>query len=265
MFAQLFRSSLLACCLISLANAGERIITLTPHATELVFAAGAGDQIIATVESSDFPEAAKAITRIGDGLNTSAEQVIAMHPDVVIGWPSPLMSQLQSLGIRTIVSDPNSLEAIAQEVLELGTVFGTSAKANAWLEQFTQKMLKLAQPVPQDPDRPLRIVILASADGQFAIGRHALINDTINRCGISNAFEATQSAAPQISRESLLAAKPDVIISGTPLEDAQSMMPLAPLHIVAADWLYRPGPRFIDAALEICALARQTSQAPTKP
>lgn len=233
----------------------ERIVTLTPHATELVFAAGAGDQIVGTVESSDFPEAAKSIARVGDGLNTSAEQVIALEPDWVVGWPSPLLSQLKSLGIGVFESDPASLEAIGQEVLRLGEAFGTEDKARAWQAAFSQKVSSLGQYSTPAAGKQVRVVVLASADGQFAIGRHSLINDTLARCGAINPFAQTQAAAPQISAESLIAAKPDVMISGRPLESLQPMTLAVPLAVIDADSLYRPGPRFINAAIEMCKLA----------
>lgn len=231
-----------------------RIVTLTPHATELVFAAGAGDQIVGTVESSDFPEAAKSIARVGDGLNTSVEQVIALEPDWVVGWPSPLLSQLKSFGINTFTSNPDSLEAIGQEVLNLGKTFGTEDQAQAWQAEFSRAVGELGQYNTLAP-APVRVVVLASADGQFAIGRHALINDTLARCGATNPFAQTQAAAPQISAESLIAAKPDVMISGRPLEGLQPMTLAVPLAVIDADSLYRPGPRFINAAIEMCKLA----------
>lgn len=242
----------------STAATPARVVTLTPHATELVFAAGAGGQIVGTVASSDFPLAAKSIARVGDGLNTSVEQVLALRPDWVIGWPSPLMSQLQSLGIETLQSEPGSLAAIGQQVLDLGAKLGTLPAALAWHLQFEQRLSELDALRPAQSDEPVNVVVLASSDGQFVLGRHALMNETLEHCGATNPFAQTQAPAPQISRESLIAAKPDVIISGRPLDDPQSMKLTAPLRVIDADSLYRPGPRFIDAAFEICQLVQQT-------
>lgn len=266
MRALVLASSLFACCLayVSAGHASERIITLTPHATEMVFAAGAGQQIVGTVESSDFPDAAKSIARVGDGISTSVEQVLALKPDWVIGWPSPLLSKLHELGIQTLASSPTSLEAVSQEVLLLGKTFGTSPQAKAWHAQFTQKLNQLDRFTTLKADKTLRIVVLASSDAQFAIGRHPLINDTLAHCGAINPFATTQAAAPQISPESLIAAKPDVIISGRLLDHPQPMMPTVPFTVIDADTLYRPGPRFIDAALAICELAQQVQQKRTK-
>lgn len=266
MLTQLFRSVslvLLSCSVTPTTAAGERIITLTPHATEMVFAAGAGAQIIGTVQASDFPPPANAIARVGDGLNTSAEQVLALQPDWVIGWQSPLMSQLESLGVQTLQSNPASLKEIGEQVLSLGQTFGTQAQAQAWYTKFAEQLQAFDNLAAEAAEaagansRPVNVVVLASSDARFVIGQHALINDTLARCGATNPFAQTQAPAPQISPESLIAVKPDVIISGRPLDDPQSMTLAVPLTVINADWLYRPGPRFIDAALQICQLVQQ--------
>jgi len=252
-----------AWCALASAD-GLRIVTLAPHATEIVFAAGAGDQIVGTVESSDFPEPAKVIPRVGDGLNTSAEQVLALNPDWVIGWPSSLLSQLDGLGIDTMAASPDSLEDIGQAVLQIGQIMGTLPDAQAWHRQFMQQMQSLGEFDADATDKPLRVVVLASANAQYVIGRHALINDALKRCGGINPFAQTQAAAPQISRESLIAAKPDVIISGMAPDNPQTMTLIAPLAVIDADSLYRPGPRFINAAQAICQLAQQKRQPRSK-
>ena len=243
---------------------GLRIVTLAPHATESVFAAGAGQQIVGTVASSDFPELARSIPKVGDGLNTSAEQVLALNPDWVIGWPSSLLSQLGELGIDTMTVNPESLEGIGQSVLQLGQIMGTLPDAQAWHKQFTHQMQSLDEFDANTSEKPLRVVILASANAQYVIGRHTLINDTLERCGAINPFAQTQAAAPQISRESLIAAKPDVIISGTAPDNPQTMKLIAPLAVMDEDSLYRPGPRFINAAKAICQLVQQKRQQRSK-
>jgi vitamin B12 transport system substrate-binding protein len=248
--------STLLLCLAPASHASEqsaRIVTLTPHATEMVFAAGAGGQVVATVESSNYPPAAQGIERIGDGLNTSAEQVLAYTPDWVVGWPSPLMSQLQSLGIRTWVSSPESLEAIGTEVLAMADSFGDQEVARDWHDHYIERLGQMGG----QSDQPINVVVLASTDGQFVIGQHALINDALARCAAVNAFGHSRAQAPQVSLEGLIAVKPDVLISGRALDKSAAVPATTPLRVVDADTLYRPGPRFIEAALEICHLVQQ--------
>ncbi len=246
-------ASALALVLMSFAISGQaspRIVTLTPHATELVFAAGAGHQIVATVSSSNYPVAAKDIERIGDGVNTSIEQVLAWSPDWVIGWPSPLMTQLETLGIQTWVSNPQSLESIGTEVLDMAQRLGDPDAAAAWHADYTARLMQL-RPKAQTE---MRVVLFASSDGQFVIGRHDLINETLGRCGATNPFAASAASAPLVSAESLIAVEADVMISGRPMDNIATLPQAIPLYVVDADKLYRPGPRFLDAALEICAL-----------
>jgi vitamin B12 transport system substrate-binding protein len=246
----------LAICLSSFAahvQASARIVTLTPHATEMVFAAGAGDQIVATVQSSDYPLAARDIDRLGDGLNTSVEQVLAFAPDWVVGWPSPLMSQLESLGVRTWVSEPQSLEAIGTEVLAMSRAFGTEQTALDWHARWHEALGALQSA----PNGQLIVVVLASPDGQFVIGRHPLINQALSLCGATNPFAASAAQAPLVSAESLIAINPDVMISGRPMNKSVRLPRSVPLHVIDADTLYRPGPRFLSAVLEICTILKQ--------
>lgn len=240
---------MLACCSAIEAHAA-RLVTLTPHATEMVYAAGAGKQIVATVQSSDYPAAALNIPRVGDGITTAVEQIIRWKPDWVIGWPSPLMEKLQELGIKTWITNPNSLDSIAAQVLAMAKTFGDVEKARHWSLQY-QRLLAAAKQ-QTDPGRPIRVAVLASADGQFVIARHALINEALHHCGGLNVFGQLASPAIRIGPESLIAAKPDVIISGEPLMNKPASP--APIVLIEGDWLYRPGPRFALAAEQLCKI-----------
>src|SRR3546814_368947 len=111
-----------------------RAITLAPHITELIFAAGAGDKIVGTVSSSDFPAAAKAIPRVGDGMNANVENTLTLRPDVVIAWqPSgaaqTLAPTLSRLGIPLLYSQPQALDDIPAQILRFGKLFATEKTA----------------------------------------------------------------------------------------------------------------------------------------
>lgn len=230
-----------------------RIVTLTPHATEMVFAAGGGDHVVATVNSSDYPVVAAALPKVGNGLTSSVEEILIHRPDWVVGWPSPLTRHLESLGVRVWVSDPQNLQDIGNEVQAMADTFGDPTKAAEWLTAYRTELDQLGKQAPGD--EPVRALVLASADARYAIGRHGLINDALHQCGMRNVFDKAQVPAPQITQESLLAAKPDVIISTEPL--LSEAMVSAPVFVVHADWLYRPGPRFIRAVASLCDIAKQ--------
>jgi ABC-type hemin transport system substrate-binding protein len=252
--------SIVLFCVAEASHAGMRIITLTPHATEMLFAAGAGEHIVATVDASDFPSQARAIPKLGDGLNTSVEQVLQWQPDWVVGWPSTLMNQLESLGIDTLVLEPRSLEQIAEQVKSIGQRLGTEAKA----EPRSQRLRAQADALEADrtfsfsSSSPIRVAILASPDAQFVLGQHALINDALARCGAVNVFAQTLSTAPSVSLESLLAARPAIIFSG--YAAPHWLTAQFDVSVIDPNWLYRPGPRFLNAAEQICTKVQQVGQ-----
>src|SRR5690606_13623119 len=107
------------------ASASQKIITLAPHATELIFAAGAGDQITATVQSSDYPPQAREIPRIGDGVHINVETLLAMQPDIVIAWlpteaVQALKPGLSAAGIQLLFSTPRKLDDIPNDIRRFG-------------------------------------------------------------------------------------------------------------------------------------------------
>lgn len=233
------------------ATAQPRVITMTPHATELVDAAGAIGMVVATVQASNHPAATRHIARIGDGINTSLEQVLAWKPDLVVGWPSALMQRLGELGLTTYVSNPVSLEDIARDIEILGDLLGSSQIAQQNAQQLRQVAQDLGSSTRPGGKKRLRVLVMASPDDQFVIGRHGLINETINRCGGVNPFGQDQALAPRVSLESIISSNPDLIVTGYPASAMLSR--IAPVLEIEADLLYRPGPRFLQAARQICA------------
>lgn len=239
-------------------TSAPRILSLTPHATEMLFAAGAGEFIVATVTSSDYPAQAQSIPKLGDGLNTSVEQVLDWQPDWVVGWPSTLMTQLKSLGVKTMVLEAQSLDEIPVLIHDIGERLDTVDQADVQSAQLFDRIQKLSRKVTPRPPADVDVAVLASPDGQYVLGKHSLINQTLDLCGGQNVFADTLAAAPAVSLESLLAANPKIVFSGhSPpawLADQFEVMVIDP------DWLYRPGPRFINAAEQICTKLEQVGQ-----
>jgi vitamin B12 transport system substrate-binding protein len=242
-------------CLSSeaLSEPSMRIITLTPHATELVFAAGAGEKIVATVNSSDFPLAARVLPHLGDGIHTSVEQILKFRPDWVVGWPSPIMDRLSDVGVKTWVSDPQSLQGIVAEVLAMASAFGEPNEAHRWFDQYSRQIEALGAQSPAK--RPVRVLILADQEGEFALAQHGLLNEALGRCNGVNVLSGLKAPATLISQETILATEPEIIVTGHPL--TKPMPPPVDVTLIEADWLYRPGPRFILAAQQLCETIRQ--------
>jgi iron complex transport system substrate-binding protein len=246
----------------------QRIVSLAPHITELLFAAGAGDRLVGVSEFSDYPQAARDVGRIGSGSGLDIEAIIALQPDLVVAWqsgnPAAGIRQLRMLGIPVFISEPRHLGDVPDTLLRLGQLAGTGAEAAVQATAFTRRHADLAAQYTgravvrvfyQVWDRPLMTVN----------GDH-LISDVIRLCGGSNVFGGLPALAPQIDIEAVLAADPDVIIVGS--DDADSSVELQAwrqwpvmqavarrqLYTVRRELLVRHSPRILDGAEQLCAI-----------
>jgi iron complex transport system substrate-binding protein len=125
---------------ISLAQPAKRIVSLAPHLTETLFAAGAGERIVGTVEYSEYPPAASRIARVGGYSRIDLERVAALRPDLIIAWQSgnaaAHLDRLRGLAIPIYLSQPNHLADVAGEIERLGVLAGSRAVANRAAENF---------------------------------------------------------------------------------------------------------------------------------
>lgn len=252
---------------VALAAPARRAITLAPHATELVFAAGAGDYLAATIRGSDYPPAARQVPVIGDGTQPDAERVAAVRPDLLIAWQptaaQPVVRVMDKLGVPVFYSDPLTLAAIPDAVERMGVLFGTQAQAQPAAAQMRARLDALT--ARYAGRRPVRVFIQAGLDAIYTLNDSSIVSDALRICGGVNVFGQAPIVAPQVSLEGVLAARPEAVLAGVsrPEDTARNLaawqalgLPAARLgHVygVDADALYRPGPRLIDAAEAICA------------
>ncbi|CAM5465503.1 cobalamin-binding protein [Eoetvoesiella caeni] len=244
-----------------------RAISLAPHITELIFAAGAGQHIVATVISSDYPAAAAGIPKIGDGLNINVEKALTLNPDLVAAWQASgaartLAPSLAKLHIPLIYSAPQTLQDIPAQVLRLGRIFGTEASAEPAAAALAQRIDTLRRRYAGK--RPVTVFIEVGAAPLYTIGRDPLLNDVLETCGGVNLFADSAIAAPQVSAETLMLRQPDAIVTAESTETGfeQRVQAWTRLQLGAAlkhriyaldpDQLFRPGPRLIDAAEQLC-------------
>ncbi len=247
----------------------RRAISLAPHITELIFAAGAGQYIAGTVTRSDYPPAARAIPRVGDGVAVSPEAVLALHPDVALAWRASgaarrLAPLLRRAGVPLILSAPASLDDIPAQVLRMGTLFGTSASAAPAAQALAARIQALRTQYAQRS--PVSVFIEISEPPLYVVANDPVIDDALKACGGVNVFADIDTPAAQASRESVLLRQPDLIIA--PYQDADSIRRLrqrwAGLGLQAAvkgrvyginpDQLFRPGARMVDATEKLCTL-----------
>jgi len=266
---------------LTLARPAQRIVSLAPHLTELLYAAGAGGQVVAAVEYSNFPEAAKALPRIGSYAAFDLERIAALKPDLAVAWgsgnPPGQVAQLRRLGIPVFISEPQRLEEIAPNLERLGRLAGTDAVAQAAARAFESRRTALAARAAGR--REVTVFYEIWNQPLMTVGGSHLISAAMALCGGRNVFAAVTQPAATIGLEAVLRADPEVIVaSGMDearpewLDDWRRWTQLAAvqrgnLFFVPPDLLQRHTPRILDGAAQLCdALdtARQRGAQPGK-
>jgi iron complex transport system substrate-binding protein/vitamin B12 transport system substrate-binding protein len=255
--------------MVMLAKPAQRIISLVPHATELLFAAGAGGKVVATVEYSDHPAAAKKLPRVGSFTGFSLEAVLRLQPDLVVAWQdggSPReLERLKRLGVPVFISHPLQPGDVALEIDKLGRLAGTEAAAARAALQYRQRLAALQQ--RYGGRAPVRVFYQLSQAPIFTVSGKSYIDSLIRTCGGVNVFADLSLPAPQVSTASVVAAQPQAIIAtdNATLAMWQRWKALpavagGALFALSDDAISIPGPRLVDGAAALCArldMARQ--------
>lgn len=200
---------------VTLTAPAERIVALAPHLVENVYSAGAGDKLIAAVSYSDYPPEAKQLPQVGSYNKVSLETVLALKPDLVLGWASgnglTVADQLERLGIAVYIDEPRTLDDIAQEVRTIGRLAGTAQAADKTVAAWLARLQKLRE-AHRGVDTVSVFYQVWNQPLQTLNGEH-LISDVIRLCGGHNAFSDAVSFAPKINVESVLGRNPDAIVA----------------------------------------------------
>lgn len=241
-----------------------RIVSLAPNLTELTFSAGAGSQIVGTVEFSDYPEAARAIPRIGDAFRIDYERLLALHPDVVLAWesgtPKNVIERLRALNVNVRVVATYRIADISVAMREIGAISGTAAIAEGVGAQFERDIEALRQ---QYSARPTLSVFLQINDRPlFTVNGKQIMSEIVSLCGGRNVFADLNDLAPEIGEEAVIAADPQVILAtDNSGEDAlehwrhwQRMKAVRTgnLYVLSPDDMARPTTRLALGATELC-------------
>ena len=253
---------------VSLPARVDRVISLAPNLTEIVFAVGAGDRLVGRTTYCDYPAEAKAVTEVGDTLQPSLEKVIALQPQVVlISTASQLevfTHQLQNQNIAVFITNPHDLDGVFRSIEQVGEILGQQQQATLLVQKLRNRARAVEEDVKQRP--PVRVFYQLSAEPLYTIGREAFETDLIRRAGAISVTADVPGAWPRYSNESALAAKPEAIILPTGgsmgAANAQVIEALRQSPAVLAgrvykingDYLVRPGPRSLDG-LEAMARA----------
>lgn len=238
--------------------AAERILALTPHSCEILFALGAQQQIVGAVDYCDYPEAAKKITRVGGYRKFNLEVALRLRPTLAITLNPSLADvlKLKKLGVRIHHSDPQSVDAMLQEILILGSLTGTEKKAKTLHQQLSQQLQNISKPT----ERPTVFYEIWS-DPLITTGKQGWLNDAINRAGGKNIFDSLNQETVRTSLEPILRANPKVIIIPATEGAAQYrkefwrkwLSDKTVIIVVNPDLLHRPTPRGIQGIKQLAA------------
>lgn len=193
----------------------QRVATLAPSLTELVYAAGAGSRLVATVIGSDFPPEARAVASVGDYQRVDVERLLRLKPDVVLVWTSGNsqreLAQLVSAGVPVVHLEPRRLDDVARAIERLGELFGTSDVARSRARTLRDELAALGREHANKP--PVSVFYQVWSRPLLTLNDQHLIGDVIHLCGGRNVFGALKTLVPEVSTESVLAAKPEAILS----------------------------------------------------
>jgi iron complex transport system substrate-binding protein len=258
---------------VTLAAPARRIVSLSPGATEMLFAAGAGDRIVATVTGADEPAAARRIERIGDANALVFGRLRDLKPDVVVVWKdlvaTGILESLAKMKLTVYTVSLRRFEDLPGSVRRLGALAGTAPIAEPAARALESKVARLP-PRSTAAKRP-RVYWMMLDSPLYTVGSRHLVDDAIARCGGRNVFDDIDFPAPIIEFEKLRKRDPKVIVMVAP-------------PVTARDWrdrwrtfkdvaavrdgrmpafqdprLERMGPGAIDAVAGLCALLKPAS------
>jgi len=203
---------------ITLAHAAQRIASLAPGATEMLFAAGAGDQVIATVEYSNDPPQARRVPRIGDAAAIDIERLVALHADVVVVWPEggnpAQIAAVERVGLPVYREKVDAFSEFPGSLRRLGALAGTGAAAERAAREFEAQLAALTQRYAGGA--PVSVLLQIWDRPVYTVGGTHLISDSLRLCGARNVFGDLREAAPVVDVEAVIARNPDMIIAAAP-------------------------------------------------
>lgn len=255
---------------VTLNQPARRIVSLAPHVTELIYAAGGGDRIVGTVSYNDYPPQARDIPRVGDNKALDLERIAALKPDLIVVWrhgnAQKQTDRLRALGLPVFYSEPRRLESIPENLEKLGALMGTEPVATRAAADFRQQVDTLRKTYASRP--PVTVFYQVWQQPLMTLNGQHLVSDLLALCGGRNLFAKEAPLVPTVSVEAVVAGNPEVMLTAgmgatrpdKPLADFSlwekwkqvTAVARNNLFIIDGDLVNRAGPRVVKGATEIC-------------
>lgn len=242
-----------------------RIISLAPHITELVYAAGGGESLVGVSAYSDYPEMAQNLTIVGDAFRIDLEQLLLLDADAVIYWHGntslTVMQQLEKHGFKLIPVEINNLSDIAISLRKIAEYLSLPEPESAKL--LEAKLNKLKQTI-----RPSqRAFIQLSEQPIYTVSGTHWMSEAASLCGLSNIFPTLATTAATVSKEAVIVANPQVIIRTQELTDHSPLLQWPQIDAIKYNRIVtlnpntfsRPTPRITQAIDDLCRQVDQFS------
>ncbi|MES1195460.1 MAG: cobalamin-binding protein [Steroidobacter sp.] len=245
-------------------QAAHRIVALAPNLAELVYAAGAGQYLVGTVDYADYPEAAKSVPHVGDALRVDMERLLALKPDLILIWPSgtpaSVLEQVRSLGLPVQEIDAQRIDEVGQALRMIGKDAGTEAAAEQVATHFENAMNALREQYRHRAR--LSVFIQVNDQPLYTVNKNQIISEVVELCGGDNVFAGLNQLAPVIGIEAVIQNNPQVILStDSHALDLASQWHSWPqlqavrehhLYTVTPDNIARASPRLVKGTEEVC-------------
>jgi len=266
--------------LVRLRAAPQRIVSLAPSLTETVFALELGERLAGVTDYCDYPPEAQTRARVGGPINPNLEQIVSLHPDVVLATRvlnrADTVEALDRLGIPVYTTDPRTVEDVVASTRRLGEVLGAKSNGESLAAAMDRRLVDLAHRLAGRA--PRRVFFVVWLDPIISTGQHTFLADALRRAGAESVVTAGQDW-PQINIEEVLRQNPDFLVfAGAHQDDPQgtisslrkrpgwsSLDAVREGHFaVVSDALDRPAPRMLDAIEDLARQLHPDAFAPRK-
>jgi iron complex transport system substrate-binding protein len=236
---------------VRLSAPAQRIVTLSPHATEMLLAIGAENRLVAVAQFFDYPQSMQDIPKINSLGGLDREQILTYKPDLVIAWASGNhpgdLQWLQRSAIPVFMSEPATILDIATTLSRLGTLVGKPEKGKLAADNFRSRIATACHRRSNAPMETVYYEIWTTPP--MSIGGKHWLNEILQLAHLQNVFSDVPRAVFTLSAESLLATPVQVIVTGQPDRERWSTKTRV---IAASPTLGRPGPRIAEGLEQLC-------------
>jgi len=257
---------------VDISEIPERIVSFGPNITEILFALGLDEEVVGVSDFCDYPEAAKDKPKVGNAFTPSVETVVGLEPDLVLTIEhEQLNAELDTLGLKFIVLDPEDIDGVLENIELVGEVTGKAREA----EELGQEMLDRITSVRTEAEDAAEVSVFFIVDATdpsnpWTAGADSFIGDIIDIVGGENVAGEITGDWVQMSIEQIVASDPDIIIVQTmmggvptvsketleahPVWGEMTAVKQGNIAFINGDLVSRPGPRIVDGVEEMAKI-----------